>query len=96
MLFFTFRFFIIKKEIVEDLDILIVRELTGGVYFGEPRGIEELENGNRRGTNTRYMKLGKFKGLLKWHLSWLEKEKIKLLRLKKEMSWNQDCFGMKK
>ena len=39
-------------EIVEDLDILIVRELTGGVYFGEPRGIEELENGNRRGTNT--------------------------------------------
>ena len=42
----------LKKEIVEDLDILIVRELTGGVYFGEPRGIEELENGNRRGTNT--------------------------------------------
>ena len=42
----------LKKEIVEDLDILIVRELTGGVYFGEPRGIEELDNGNRRGTNT--------------------------------------------
>jgi len=42
----------LKKEIVEDLDILIVRELTGGVYFGEPRGIEDLEDGNRRGTNT--------------------------------------------
>jgi len=42
----------LKKEIVEDLDILIVRELTGGVYFGEPRGIEDLKDGNRRGTNT--------------------------------------------
>ena len=42
----------LKKEIVEDLDILIVRELTGGVYFGEPRGIEDLKVGNRRGTNT--------------------------------------------
>ena len=36
----------LKKEIVDDLDILIVRELTGGVYFGEPRGIEDLGDGN--------------------------------------------------
>ena len=42
----------LKKEIVDDLDILIVRELTGGVYFGEPRGIEDLGDGNRKGTNT--------------------------------------------
>ena len=42
----------LKSEIVEGLDILIVRELTGGVYFGEPRGIEDLKNGNRRGINT--------------------------------------------
>ena len=42
----------LKSEIVEGLDILIVRELTGGVYFGEPRGIEYLKNGNRRGINT--------------------------------------------
>ena len=85
----------LKKEIVEDLDILIVRELTGGVYFGEPRGIEELENGIEEVLILRSMKLGKFKGLLKWHLS-CQKKKIKSLRLKKEMSWNQDCFGMKK
>ena len=42
----------LKREIIEDLDILIVRELTGGVYFGEPRGIEDLGNGNKRGFNT--------------------------------------------
>lgn len=42
----------LKPEIVRGLDILIVRELTGGVYFGEPRGIEDLGNGERRGVNT--------------------------------------------
>ncbi|MCY3884947.1 MAG: 3-isopropylmalate dehydrogenase [Gammaproteobacteria bacterium] len=41
----------LKSELVSDLDILIVRELTGGVYFGEPRGIE-LRNNLRTGYNT--------------------------------------------
>ncbi|MCW5751241.1 MAG: 3-isopropylmalate dehydrogenase [Alphaproteobacteria bacterium] len=42
----------LKRELVEGLDIMIVRELTGGVYFGEPRGITELPDGQRRGVNT--------------------------------------------
>ena len=42
----------LKAEVVSGLDIMIVRELTGGVYFGEPRGIEELPDGTRRGVNT--------------------------------------------
>ncbi len=42
----------LKPELVADLDLLIVRELTGGVYFGEPRGIKELESGERQGFNT--------------------------------------------
>tara|TARA_R110000824_G_scaffold118960_10_gene271768 strand:- start:24799 stop:25905 length:1107 start_codon:yes stop_codon:yes gene_type:complete len=42
----------LKREIVEGLDIMIVRELTGGVYFGEPKIIEDIGNGERRGIDT--------------------------------------------
>ena len=42
----------LKREVVEGLDIMIVRELTGGVYFGQPRGVETLADGQRRGVDT--------------------------------------------
>ena len=42
----------LKPELVQGLDIMILRELTGGVYFGTPRGIETLPNGEKRGFNT--------------------------------------------
>lgn len=42
----------LKREIVAGLDIMIVRELTGGIYFGQPRGVETLPSGEKRGFNT--------------------------------------------
>lgn len=42
----------LKREVVDGIDILVVRELTGGIYFGKPKGIEKLPNGEERGINT--------------------------------------------
>ncbi len=42
----------LKADLVSGLDIMIVRELTGGIYFGQPRGVRVLENGEKQGFNT--------------------------------------------
>jgi 3-isopropylmalate dehydrogenase len=42
----------LKREVVEGIDIMVVRELTGGVYFGQPKGIFTTESGEKRGVNT--------------------------------------------
>jgi 3-isopropylmalate dehydrogenase len=42
----------LKPEIIRGLDIMIVRETVGGIYFGEPRGVSDLPDGGRRGVNT--------------------------------------------
>jgi 3-isopropylmalate dehydrogenase len=48
----------LKADVVRGLDLLIIRELTGGIYFGEPRGIKDLGDGNRQGINTQVYSTG--------------------------------------
>lgn len=42
----------LKREVVEGVDIMVVRELTGGIYFGQPKGVFTTETGQKRGVNT--------------------------------------------
>ncbi|MGF1492728.1 MAG: 3-isopropylmalate dehydrogenase [Microcoleaceae cyanobacterium] len=42
----------LKRDVVEGVDIMVVRELTGGIYFGQPKGVFETEAGEQRGVNT--------------------------------------------
>jgi 3-isopropylmalate dehydrogenase len=42
----------LKREVIEGVDIMVVRELTGGIYFGQPKGIFAMETGEKRGVNT--------------------------------------------
>ena len=42
----------LRPEVVEGIDILVIRELTGGIYFGKPKGIEKMPSGGERGVNT--------------------------------------------
>ena len=73
----------LKPEIVSGLDILIVRELTGGIYFGEPRGIKPIENGERRGVNTHVYTTKEIKRIAKVAFELAEKRKNKVTSCEK-------------
>lgn len=55
----------LKPEVVAGLDIMIVRELTGGIYFGQPRGVRELENSEKEGFNTLVYKTSEIERIAK-------------------------------
>jgi 3-isopropylmalate dehydrogenase len=73
----------LKREMVEGLDILIVRELTGGVYFGEPRGITDLGNGERRGINTQVYTTSEIRRVARVAMELAEKRSGKLCSVDK-------------
>tara|TARA_Y100000590_G_scaffold182401_1_gene207891 strand:- start:215 stop:1321 length:1107 start_codon:yes stop_codon:yes gene_type:complete len=73
----------LKPEIVSGLDIMIVRELTGGIYFGEPRGIKPIENGERKGVNTHVYTSGEIIRVAKVAFDLAQKRKKKVTSCEK-------------
>ena len=86
----------LKPEVVSGLDIMIVRELTGGIYFGEPRGIKPIDNGERKGINTHTYTTSEIQRVARVAFDLAKKDKIKLLHVKNQMSWKRDYFGRKR
>ena len=72
----------LKPEIVSGLDIMIVRELTG-IYFGEPRGIKPIENGERKGINTHIYTSGEIIRVAKVAFELAKKRKKKVTSCEK-------------
>jgi 3-isopropylmalate dehydrogenase len=86
----------LKPEIVRGLDILIVRELTGGVYFGEPRGIFDLPNGERQGINTQVYTTSEIHRVDVWPLSLPANDAGRSALVRKPTSWKAVSCGERK
>ena len=73
----------LKREVVQGLDIMIIRELTGGVYFGEPRGITKLPDGQRRGVNTQVYTTNEIRRIVRVAFELAKKRKNRVCSVEK-------------
>jgi len=73
----------LKKEVVEGVDIMVVRELTGGIYFGQPKGIFTSETGEKRGINTMAYTVSEIDRIAKVAFETAQKRKGKLCSVDK-------------
>ncbi|MGQ0677035.1 MAG: 3-isopropylmalate dehydrogenase [Rhodospirillales bacterium] len=73
----------LKREVVQGLDMMIIRELTGGVYFGEPRGIEKLSDGQRRGVNTQVYTTNEIRRIVRVAFELAKKRKNRVCSVEK-------------
>lgn len=73
----------LKREVIENTDIMIVRELVGGIYFGKPKGIEKLEDGTERGVNTLVYTTPEIKRIAKMAFEIASKRKKRVLSVDK-------------
>ena len=91
----------LKPEIVSGLDIMIVRELTGGIYFGEPRGIEPIENNERKGINTHSYTTSEIQRIAKVAFDLAKKRKNKVTSCEKSnvmeagVLWREEVQALK-
>ena len=73
----------LKREVVEGVDIMVVRELTGGIYFGQPKGVFESETGEQRGVNTMAYKVSEIDRIAKVGFETAQKRQGKLCSVDK-------------
>ena len=73
----------LKREIVEGVDIMVVRELTGGIYFGQPKGVFATETGEQRGVNTMAYKVSEIDRIAKVGFETAQKRQGKLCSVDK-------------
>ncbi len=73
----------LKREVVEGVDIMVVRELTGGIYFGQPKGIFETETGEKRGVNTMAYRVSEIDRIAKVAFETAQKRSHKLCSVDK-------------
>ncbi len=91
----------LKPEIVSGLDIMIVRELTGGIYFGEPRGIKPIKNNERKGINTHTYTTAEIKRIAKVAFDLAKKRKNKVTSCEKSnvmeagVLWREEVQDLK-
>ena len=91
----------LKPEIISGLDIMIVRELTGGIYFGEPRGIEPIENNERKGVNTHSYTTSEIQRIAKVAFDLAKKRKNKVTSCEKSnvmeagVLWREEVQALK-
>ena len=91
----------LKPEVVTGLDIMIVRELTGGIYFGEPRGIEPIKNNERKGINTHTYTTTEIQRIAKTAFELAKKRKNKVTSCEKSnvmeagVLWREEVQSLK-
>ena len=83
----------LKPEIVSGLDIMIVRELTGGIYFGEPRGIQPIKNNERKGINTHSYTTSEIRRIAKVAFELAKKRRNKVTSCEKSNVMEAGVFG---
>jgi len=91
----------LKPEVVSGLDIMIVRELTGGIYFGEPRGIQPIKNNERKGVNTHSYTTSEIQRIAKVAFELAKKRKNKVTSCEKSnvmeagVLWREEVQSLK-
>lgn len=73
----------LKKELVEGTDLIVVRELTGGIYFGKPKGIEKLPNGEEKGVNTEVYTTSEIRRIAEKAFEWARRRRKKVTSVDK-------------